>query len=69
MILSVGLLVPEVILAHESVRLAVSLEAAGFDTAWFTEIDREPFVRCAAVVAQTDRLKVGTGIAQWNCVP
>ncbi|MET4430359.1 hypothetical protein ABIA65_003665 [Mycolicibacterium sp. 624] len=47
---SVGLLIPEVMPAHDAVELGVSLEAAGFDAAWSTEIDREPIVRCAAVI-------------------
>jgi alkanesulfonate monooxygenase SsuD/methylene tetrahydromethanopterin reductase-like flavin-dependent oxidoreductase (luciferase family) len=49
--------------------MGVSLEAAGFDAAWFTEIDREPFVRCAAVISRTERLRVGTGIALWSRSP
>lgn len=66
---SVGLLVPEVLPAPEAVDLAVSLESAGFDMAWFTENDREPFVRCTATAARTTRLRVGTGIAQWTRSP
>lgn len=66
---SLGLLVPEVLPALEAVDLAVSLEDAGLDAAWFTEIDREPFVRCAAVAARTSRLRIGTGIAQWTRSP
>jgi alkanesulfonate monooxygenase SsuD/methylene tetrahydromethanopterin reductase-like flavin-dependent oxidoreductase (luciferase family) len=69
MIPSIGLFIPEVIPAPEAVELAVSLEAAGFDTAWFTEIDREPFVRGAAIIARTERLRVGTGIALWSRSP
>ena len=66
---SVGLLVPEILSTTEAVDLAVTLEAAGFHTAWFTEIDREPFVRSAATLARTTRLRVGTGIAQWTRSP
>jgi alkanesulfonate monooxygenase SsuD/methylene tetrahydromethanopterin reductase-like flavin-dependent oxidoreductase (luciferase family) len=66
---SLGLSIPEEMDAREGVDLAVSLETAGFSTAWFTEIERDPFVRCAATIARTDRLRVGTGIAQWTRSP
>jgi alkanesulfonate monooxygenase SsuD/methylene tetrahydromethanopterin reductase-like flavin-dependent oxidoreductase (luciferase family) len=65
----VGLFIPEAIPAPEAVEMGVSLEAAGFEAAWFTEIDREPFVRSAAILARTERLKVGTGIALWSRSP
>lgn len=67
--LSIGLSIPEVIPTPEAVDLAVSLEAVGFDRAWFTEIDRDPFVRCAATLAGTTRLRVATGIALWSRSP
>jgi alkanesulfonate monooxygenase SsuD/methylene tetrahydromethanopterin reductase-like flavin-dependent oxidoreductase (luciferase family) len=54
---------------HDAVDLAVSMEAAGFETAWFTEIEREPFVRCAAAISRTTRLRVGTGVALWTRSP
>jgi alkanesulfonate monooxygenase SsuD/methylene tetrahydromethanopterin reductase-like flavin-dependent oxidoreductase (luciferase family) len=65
----VGLFIPEAIPAPEAVDIGVSLEAAGFAMAWFTEIDREPFVRCSAILARTERLKVGTGIVLWSRSP
>jgi alkanesulfonate monooxygenase SsuD/methylene tetrahydromethanopterin reductase-like flavin-dependent oxidoreductase (luciferase family) len=66
---ALGLFIPEALAAPEALDMGVSLEAAGFDCAWFTEIDREPFARCAAVIARTERLRVGTGIALWSRSP
>ncbi|WP_235531207.1 MULTISPECIES: LLM class flavin-dependent oxidoreductase [unclassified Nocardioides] len=67
--MSIGMFIPEAMPSQEAVDFAVGLEDAGFDTAWFTEIDRDPFVRCAATVARTQRIKVATGIAQWTRSP
>ena len=38
-------------------------EAAGFDGLWVTEVANDPFVHCAAALAATTRLEVGTAIA------
>lgn len=67
--LLLGLLVPEVLATPESVDLAASVEDAGLDAAWFTEVEREPFARCAAVASRTSRLRIGTAIAQWSRGP
>lgn len=69
MAIETGVFIPEAIPAPEAVDIGVSLEAAGFETAWFTEIDREPFVRCSAILARTERLKVGTGVVVWSRSP
>ncbi len=40
------------------------LEALGYDTVWVPEIGgREPFATCAHLLARTERVRVGTGIA------
>jgi probable F420-dependent oxidoreductase len=40
------------------------LESLGYDMLWVPEIGgREPFATCAHLLARTDRIKVGTGIA------
>jgi len=65
----IGVLVPEPLSARETLEYAVSLERAGLHSAWFTEIERDAFVRASAVAARTSTLRVGTGIALWTRSP
>jgi 5,10-methylenetetrahydromethanopterin reductase len=53
----------------DAVDYAVSLEDAGFESVWFPEIAREPFVGLAAVAARTSRLGIGTAVANWARSP
>lgn len=62
-------MVPEALSAHASIDLAVAAEAAGLDAVWFTEIDKDPFTRCAAAIMRTQRIQVATGVAQWTRSP
>ena len=40
------------------------LETLGYDTLWIPEVSgREPFATCAHLLARTERIRVGTGIA------
>jgi alkanesulfonate monooxygenase SsuD/methylene tetrahydromethanopterin reductase-like flavin-dependent oxidoreductase (luciferase family) len=65
----IGVLIPEPLSARETLDFAVSLEGAGVHSAWFTEIERDAFVRASAVAARTSTLRVGTGIALWTRTP
>jgi alkanesulfonate monooxygenase SsuD/methylene tetrahydromethanopterin reductase-like flavin-dependent oxidoreductase (luciferase family) len=64
-----GFVVPERLPSREAVGLAMSLESAGFDLAWLTEIVRDPFTRAAVVLDRTTTLRVGTAVAQWSRSP
>jgi len=68
-VLSLGITVPETMPSPEAMEFAVSLEAAGFDMAWLTEIEREAFTRAATILARTTNLRVGTGVVVWSRSP
>jgi alkanesulfonate monooxygenase SsuD/methylene tetrahydromethanopterin reductase-like flavin-dependent oxidoreductase (luciferase family) len=61
--------VPEALPSGEAVDFAISLEPAGFDMAWLTEIARDAFTRAATILARTSALQVGTGVVVWSRSP
>jgi alkanesulfonate monooxygenase SsuD/methylene tetrahydromethanopterin reductase-like flavin-dependent oxidoreductase (luciferase family) len=65
----IGIVIPEGLPSPEGIEFAISLENAGLDSAWFTEIDRDPFTRIAATATRTSKLGVGSAIALWNRHP
>ncbi len=43
--------------------IARQVEDAGFDGLWFTEVNNNAFLSCAAAVAATERIDIGTAIS------
>ena len=64
-----GIVIPEKLPSPEAMEFATSLEPAGFDIAWLTEIARDPFTRAATILDRTTRLVVGTAVALWTRSP
>lgn len=65
----VGLVVPEQLMGADLVSFAVSIEDAGLQSAWFTEIGREALVRAAFAAAATSRITIGTAVSLWTRSP
>lgn len=65
----VGVVIPEQCSGSEMTACAASIEAAGLDSAWFTDIARESLIRAAFVASVTSRINIGTAVALWTRTP
>lgn len=47
----------------------VAAEAAGLDSVWHVENQREPWVPLSVIASRTSRIRIGTGLALWARSP
>ncbi|MDQ6901238.1 MAG: LLM class flavin-dependent oxidoreductase [Candidatus Dormibacteraeota bacterium] len=59
----IGIALPGAATPAEAGRLAARAELLGFDAVWALDVRREPFLTCAAAIASTSRISVGTNVA------
>lgn len=53
----------------EIIELGVVAERVGLDSVWHAENQRDPWVPLSVIASQTDRIRIGTGIALWARSP
>jgi probable F420-dependent oxidoreductase len=54
---------------QDVIGFGVQAEAAGFDSVWHIENQRDPFVPLSVIGARTERIRVGTALAIWARSP
>ncbi len=59
----IGIALPGAATPGEAGRLAARAEPLGFEAVWALDVRREPFLTCAAAIASTNRITVGTNVA------
>lgn len=59
----------EGISVRDAIDFGVAAEAAGFDSVWHIENQRDPFVPLSVIASRTRRVRIGTGLAIWARSP
>lgn len=54
---------------EDVIGFGVQAEAAGFDSVWHIENQRDPFVPLSVIGSQTERIRIGTALAIWARSP
>lgn len=54
---------------QDVIGFGVEAEAAGFDSVWHIENQRDPFVPLSVIGASTERIRIGTALAIWARSP
>ena len=54
---------------QDVIEFGVAAEAAGFDSVWHIENQRDPFVPLSVIASRTRRVRIGTALAIWARSP